>query len=336
MTSALRVLTCGLSADVLAAAIPPQCRGAVETRPPSAWRNDGDDSVVESPAWAVAGATHFVPSFAALTAADFSARTELCARVGGAWTPWVAAAGLGPATFAPLPAAGSLDVDIDVFRARVPVDAVRLRVRLRATEPAAVRGAPWMLALSAAGATAPPSAPIPGAGARLAVPALSQMDGAAAIASRICSPTCVAMVLAYWQRPVALEALAAAMFHPGTDLYGVWPAAILAAGRRGLAGYLLRFPDWTAAAWCLAHGLPVIASIRYEAGELEGAAIGQTSGHLIVLTGWEDDVALVNDPAAPSAAAVPRRYSIAQLCRVWLERAGVGYVIFAPDAPTQR
>jgi hypothetical protein len=75
----------------------------------------------------------------------------------------------------------------------------------------------------------------------------------------------------------------------------------------------------------------VIASVRYAAGELEGAAIAQTSGHLIVLTGWEDDVALVNDPAAPSASAVPRRYSIEQLCRVWLERTGVGYVLFAPD-----
>ena len=115
------------------------------------------------------------------------------------------------------------------------------------------------------------------------------------------------------------------------DLYGVWPAAILAAGRRGIAGYLLRFPDWVAAAWCLARGLPVIASVRYASGELTGAAAASTPGHLLVLTGFEDGVVLVNDPAAPTSAGVSRRYALDELRRVWLERSAVGYVLFAVD-----
>jgi hypothetical protein len=120
------------------------------------------------------------------------------------------------------------------------------------------------------------------------------------------------------------------MFHPALDLYGVWPAAIRAAARRGVLGYLLRFPDWASAAWCLAHGLPIIASVRYAEGELRGAAVSASPGHLLVLTGYEDGVVLVNDPAASAAAAVPRRYALGDLVRVWLARGGVGYVLFRP------
>ena len=64
---------------------------------------------------------------------------------------------------------------------------------------------------------------------RLVVPALSQMEEDAAIRHRVCSPTCVAMVLAYHGRPVAVADLAREMFQPELDIYGVWPAAIRAA-----------------------------------------------------------------------------------------------------------
>jgi hypothetical protein len=206
-------------------------------------------------------------------------------------------------------------------------------VRLHEDESAAVLGAPWMLTLSAFDPASPSQRPRarPPSAIHIAVPARSQMDAEAAIASRVCSPTCVAMLLDFWRRPVTFEALVAEMLHPGLDLYGVWPAAIRAAGRRGLVGYLLRFPDWSSAAWCLGRGLPIIASIRYAAGELTGAATAKTPGHLIVLTGWDGDEVLVNDPAAPSASQAPRRYRLDELERVWLDRTGMGFVIFPPD-----
>ena len=341
MTSALWLAASGWPTARLLEAVPPACRRTTDG--PATVQIEGQEALVQTPAWPVAGATHFVPSFAADTTTPFGVRLELSVCVAGAWSSWVAGVSLGPASFAPLPPAGSLAVDVDVFRAPAPVDAARVRLRLRGLDPGSVLAAPWMLALSASSWTGPsqqePRRPEAstgpdGHGARLAVPARSQMEAEAGIAPRICSPTCVAMLLDFWRRPASLDALAAEIFHPGVDLYGVWPAAVMAAGRRGLAGYLLRFPDWAAAEWCLAHGLPVIASIRYDSGELTGGAVTATAGHLIVLTGWDGDDVLVNDPAAPTAASVGRRYPRAELTRVWLERSGIGYVLFAPDLIT--
>jgi Peptidase_C39 like family len=329
MTAGLWVATSGIPPSELSHAIPPACRRRVEVLEPSIVEDAGGEVLLPGPEWAVNGATSFVPSLAAVVSTPIGVRLELSVRTGDGWSPFAAGVSLGGGAFAPLPPVDGLDVDVDVFRAREPVEAARLRLRLRADEAPTLLGQRWMLALSAADGAPARSTPGPAAPAlRLEVPPRSQLDADRAIANRICSPTCVAMVLDYWRRSPTLASLAAEMFHPGVDLYGVWPAAILAAGRRGLVGYLLRFPDWSAAVWCLERGLPIIASVRYAAGELTGAAVAETPGHLLVLTGWTGDDVLVNDPAASGASSVPRRYRLDELARVWLERTGVGYVIF--------
>ena len=199
-------------------------------------------------------------------------------------------------------------------------------LRASAVAAASLTG-PWCASLSA---WSPEVDASPAAGsARLIVPAFSQMEEDVAIRHRVCSPTCVAMVLAYYGRRVAVADLAREMLHPELDLYGVWPAAIRAASRRGVGGYLLRFPDWPAAAWCLERGMPVIASVRYGAGELTGSAVPETTGHLLVLTGYGGDDVYVNDPAASRASEVARCYRLDELRRVWLARSGIGYVLFA-------
>jgi Peptidase_C39 like family len=329
MTTGLWVGASGIPPSELIHAIPPACRRRVEALETPTLEDAVDDVLLPGPEWVVSGATAFVPSLAAVVSTPIGVRLELSVRTGSGWSPYAAGVSLGGAAFAPLPPVDGLDVDVDVFRTRGPVEAARLRLRLRRDEASALLAARWMLALSAADGAPARSASGPARPAlRLEVPPRSQMDAEPAIASRVCSPTCVAMVLDYWRRSPTLASLAAEMFHPGVDLYGVWPAAILAAGRRGLAGYLLRFPDWSSATWCLERGLPIIASVRYAAGELTGAAVAETPGHLIVLTGWAGDEALVNDPAASGVPSVPRRYRLDELARVWLERTGIGYVIF--------
>jgi hypothetical protein len=189
--------------------------------------------------------------------------------------------------------------------------------------------APWLLTLSAwDGALGDLSLTTPTVS--LAVPARTQMTEAEDVRLRICSPTSVGMVLEYLGCAVPTPVLSEAIFHAPTDRYGVWPAAVRAAATYGMLGYLLRFPDWSTVAWCLGRGLPIVASVRYAAGELAHAAIPETTGHLIVITGLDGEEVLVNDPAAPTRAEVPRRYRRSDLTRAWLERSGIGYVFLRP------
>jgi hypothetical protein len=338
MPTDLFLAASGWPSSVLADVVPPACRRDVQAAP--APRREGDDAVVDLPEWRPrSAARHFVPAFSAVHPAPASFRFEVAVQQGRGWSAWVAGTTIGQARFAPLGArADGLAAEIDEFVADAPAPAVRVRLRVRTHDGDAFFAAPWLVSLSAwdGRLPSPGSARSDGA-ARLVVPTLSQMDAAEAIRMRICSPVSVAMVLGYWGEHVEIASLAREIFQPALDRYGVWPAAVRAAGRYGVAGYLLRFPDWATAAWCLERGLPVIASVRYGAGELAGAAIPETSGHLLVLTGYAGDEVLVNDPAAATSAEVERRYRRDQLCRVWLERAGVGYVLVRPSTcPSDR
>lgn len=318
----------GWPEDSLARNVPPSCYRDVVAAPRP--QGDGDDVTVTFPEWSPRRpAQRLVPALSALGRDAPGFRFELSVFAAGAWSPWVAGATVGQARF-PLAAAGdSLVPQIDEFIASPPAERVRLVLRVGGPGGAALLASPWFVSLSAWSPAAPENL-LAGGGTRLVVPALSQMQEDSAIRARICSPTSVAMVLAYYGTAVAVADLAREIFHPALDIYGVWPAAVRAAGRRGIAGYLLRFPDWSAARWCLDQGMPVIASVRYAGGELTGAAIAETSGHLLVLTGHDGGDVFVNDPAAPTAAEVSRRYRLDELCRIWLERAGVGYVLFRP------
>ncbi len=314
--------------DSLARAVPPSCYRGVGAAPRP--RRDGDSMIVELPEWSPRRPAHrLVPALSALGRDVPPFRFELSAFAAGAWSPWVAGATVGPARL-PIAAVASdsLVAHIDEFVASPPAERVRLVLRVAGARAAPLT-APWFVSLSA-WSPAVSEETSAGGSARLVVPAVSQMEEDAAVRSRICSPTCVAMVLAYYGASVAVADLAREIFQPDLDIYGVWPAAVCTAGRHGIAGYLLRFPDWSAAEWCLAQGMPIIASVRYGAGELTGAAVSETLGHLLVLTGHADDAVFVNDPAAPTASGVSRRYRLDELRRVWLERAGVGYVLFRP------
>jgi hypothetical protein len=275
-------------------------------------------------------ARHVLPSLALLTPRPYSVRFEVSGRWAGAWSSWIGTVTLGDDVFAPIAAAaGALNADIDEVVAASPIDSVRLRVRVGGPGRDAIFDAPWLVSLSVWDGTLDAASATPER-VRLVVPPRTQMTAPEPIRLRICSPASVAMTLAFFGREVATLALADEVLHAPTDRYGVWPAATKAGGAHGVPGYLLRFPSWDAAAWCLARGLPIVASVRFNTGELTGSPIAETTGHLIVITGLDGDDVFVNDPAAPSEHDVARCYRQDEMTRAWLDGSGVGYVFLRP------
>ena len=56
----------------------------------------------------------------------------------------------------------------------------------------------------------------------------------------------------------------------------------------------------------IAAGIPLVVSIAFGPGELDGAPIGSSNGHLLVLVGVRDNGnVVVNDPARPRRAPGP-------------------------------
>ena len=319
----------GLDPRAVTEAIPPHVRRDLE-RPPAPLP-DGTDVILQFGPWIPrVPARHLVPSLALLTPHRYVARFEVSGCRGGAWTSWVATTTLGDDVFAPFPTvADGLTAEIDEIHATAPVDAVRLRVRIGGAADVLSHAA-WLVTLSAWDGALAPKEEAPLSTVPLAVPARTQLDAPEAVRLLICSPTSVGMAMEYFGRAVPTMTLADAVFHAPTDRYGVWPAAVRAAAAHGVPGYLLRFPDWQVAAWCLDHGLPIVASVRFSTGELTNAPIPETAGHLVVVTGLDGDDVLVNDPVAPSVESVPRRYRREEFTRAWLEKSGVGYVFFSP------
>jgi hypothetical protein len=168
---------------------------------------------------------------------------------------------------------------------------------------------------------------------RLATPFRSQRTERPEIAGRICSPTSIAMLLEH--RGLRVDTLAAAerIYDTAHDIYGNWTRAIQGAYSFGAPGYLARFSDWNEVAALIAQGTPIAISIAAKEGELDGAPYPKTSGHLLVLCGFDErgDV-FVNDPAAGTPELGQLTYRREQLERVWMARGGTSYVLLAPES----
>ena len=159
-----------------------------------------------------------------------------------------------------------------------------------------------------------------------------------------CSPTSVSMVLGYYDAlpdPAEYAWVPSGHVDPWVDFAaratydaqyegtGNWPFNTAYAASRAGDAFVTRLRSLREAERFIAGGIPVVVSISFGRGELSGAPISASNGHLLVVVGFtESGDVVVNDPAASTRAGVRRTYDRAQFENVWLPKSGgLAYVI---------
>lgn len=159
-----------------------------------------------------------------------------------------------------------------------------------------------------------------------------------------CSPTSTTMVLRYFKSgPTASQyAWVSRKYqdrfvdHAARYAYdyryrgaGNWSFNTAYAGTFGMAAFVTRMADLRDAEKFIKAGIPVVASIRFKKGQLSGAPISSTNGHVVVITGFSAaGKVVVADPAGSTSSNVRRVYSRAQFERAWIGGSqGTTYVI---------
>ncbi|HET6562379.1 MAG TPA: C39 family peptidase [Marmoricola sp.] len=238
------------------------------------------------------------------------------------------------------------------------------QLRVTLLRPSGSRAVPKLFSVGAMASRVPDVSSVttskPGrtVGTVLPVPRYSQMahkgyyqqyDGGGAA---WCSPTSTTMVLDYYDAlpserayswvqddyPDRVVAHVARMtYDAGFGGTGNWPfntayAAVLTGN-----GFVTRLRSLREAERFIAAGIPLVASVAFSAGQLDGAPISSTNGHLMVIVGFrENGDVVVNDPASPTRKGVRRTYDRGQFEDAWLTRSssgGVVYVIHDEDHP---
>jgi hypothetical protein len=165
-----------------------------------------------------------------------------------------------------------------------------------------------------------------------------------------CSPTSVAMVLGTWGLGPSPEDYAwvesdcpdpfvdHAVRHSFDHAYGAgnWSFNTAYAGLHGAEAFVTRLRSLAEAERFVAAGIPLVASVSFDAEELPGAGYA-TAGHLLVVVGFDaaGDV-VCHDPASherPSNDQVRVVYPRAAFETVWMRSGGLVYVIHPADVP---
>jgi hypothetical protein len=246
-----------------------------------------------------------------------------------------------------------VNVDVDTLRADAgtTLRSWQVRVLLLRQQGTAGPRLKKVGAVASRPASTLPATSSPLYGAKtLAVPAYSQMIhageypryGGGGEAWR--SPTSTAMVMGYYDAlpPRANYAWVSSSYadrwvdHVARMTYdyayqgtGSWPFNTAFANQYVDDAFVTRMASLRDAERFVHVGIPVVASISFSRGQLTGAPISATNGHLVVIVGFTAaGNVVVNDPAASRDSTVRRTYDRGQFERAWLRRsAGAAYVV---------
>lgn len=285
--------------------------------------------VYESPIFTVPGFDWLVPSLDARASGGSAVALAIQVRVDGVWSDWLSFGVWGDeAKSATKQSNAEGRVDIDTLLLYKAANGLRFKIELKASEDShdvpLVHAITWV----ARDRFAPPVAePENYPESSIALPARSQMVEDPAIAGKICSPTSLSMVLESLGSSMPTADVAWLAYDAGAGIFGNWSFNVARASALGHPAHVDYLGSIGELAAELTKGKPVIASVKYERGAIDGAAIESTSGHLLVVRGLarrgEQWYVLVNDPAADDVAGVPREYLARQFKNAW---TGVVYL----------
>lgn len=229
-------------------------------------------------------------------------------------TPWLAHAewsAEGRRSFSA--AHEDVTVEVDVIRTLLPFDGVEVRAP----------GVEFKAIAFATPVRNEPSMPYMGEARILDVPARSQyvVEGERGW----CSASSLSMLNAYHGIDYDVPATARSVFDRAYNGTGNWSFNVAFSGNLGLRAAVVYLRNLDHAQRLIEAGIPIAISYSWTGGELPGAPLEHSDGHLVVLRGFtaNGDCA-VNDPAAPNVRVV---YPRAALERVWLRNKGVAYAI---------
>jgi hypothetical protein len=257
------------------------------------------------------------------------------------------------------------EVAVDTLRARYSMGFTGWRMRVTLLRRAGTATRPRLDTVGAMTSLLPATSRVrtsrPGVarGVRLDLPAYSQMthqgdypeyDGGG---EAWCSPTSVSMVLGFLDRlpPPRQYAWVPAdhhdrfVDHAARMQYdyayagaGNWSFSTAYAASRADTAFVTRLRSLREAERFVRVGIPLVASVRFDRGELTGAPLRSTNGHLLVISGFtENGDVVVHDPAAPDNRSVVRTYDRGQFENAWVPKSGgLVYVIRNHDQPLPR
>jgi hypothetical protein len=140
-----------------------------------------------------------------------------------------------------------------------------------------------------------------------------------------CSPASLAMINAYHNIHASVEETARAVVDRAYNGTGNWSFNVAYSGSLGLRAVVAHLQNLDHAQRLIERNMPIALSYSWANGELPGAALEHSDGHLAVLCGFTaTGDCVVNDPAAPDVRVV---YPRAALESSWVRHGGIAYVI---------